>query len=38
MARPTSGGALVFGLPADAPHASVDIRRRTGFVSEDKDL
>ena len=38
MARPTSGRARVFGLPADAPEASVDIRRRTGFVSEDKDL
>ena len=38
MARPTGGHARVFGLPADAPEASVDIRRRTGFVSEDKDL
>jgi ABC-2 type transport system ATP-binding protein len=38
MARPTSGQARVFGLPADAPQASVDIRRRTGFVSDDKDL
>ena len=38
MARPASGRALVFGLPADRPEPSVDIRRRTGFVSEDKDL
>ena len=38
MARPTSGHARVFGLAADAPEASVDIRRRTGFVSEDKGL
>ncbi len=38
MARPTSGHARVFGLAADAPEASVDIRRRTGFVSDDKDL
>jgi ABC-2 type transport system ATP-binding protein len=38
MVRPTSGHARVFGLPADAPEASVDIRRRTGFVSDDKDL
>jgi ABC-2 type transport system ATP-binding protein len=38
MARPTSGHARVFGLPADAPEASVEIRRRTGFVSDDKDL
>jgi ABC-2 type transport system ATP-binding protein len=38
MARPTSGRVQVFGLPADRPEPSVDIRRRTGFVSEDKDL
>ena len=38
MARPTSGHARVFGLAADAAHASVEIRRRSGFVSEDKDL
>jgi len=38
MAFPTSGGARVFGLPADQPAASVDIRRRTGFVSDEKDL
>ena len=38
MARPTSGHALVFGLAADAQDASVEIRRRTGFVSDDKGL
>jgi ABC-2 type transport system ATP-binding protein len=38
MARPTSGRARVFGLAADAPDASVEIRCRTGFVSEDRDL
>jgi ABC-2 type transport system ATP-binding protein len=38
MAHPASGRARVFGLPADVPVASVDIRRRTGFVSDDKDL
>ena len=38
MAHPTSGIARVFGLAADQPQASVEIRRRTGFVSEDKDL
>src|SRR6267142_467820 len=38
MARPTSGRARVFGLPADEQDASVEIRRRTGFVSDDKDL
>jgi ABC-2 type transport system ATP-binding protein len=38
MAHPTAGEARVFGLPADAPEASVAIRRRTAFVSEEKDL
>jgi ABC-2 type transport system ATP-binding protein len=38
MARPTAGRAHVFTLPADEDGASVEIRRRSGFVSEDKDL
>jgi ABC-2 type transport system ATP-binding protein len=38
MVRPTSGSARVFGLAADLPDGSLAIRRRTGFVSEDKDL
>jgi ABC-2 type transport system ATP-binding protein len=38
MARPTSGVARVFGLAADTPDGSLEIRRRTGFVSDDKDL
>src|SRR5207302_1778208 len=38
MARPSGGAARVFGLAANAPDASVEIRRRTGFVSEDKEL
>jgi ABC-2 type transport system ATP-binding protein len=38
MARPTSGHVRVFGLAADQDEASVGIRRRTGFVSDDKDL
>jgi ABC-2 type transport system ATP-binding protein len=38
MAHPTSGSARVFGAPAELPTASVDIRRRVGFVSDDKDL
>jgi len=38
MVRPTSGRASVFGLAADAQETSVEIRRRTGFVSENKDL
>ena len=38
MARPTSGSALVFGQPATLETASVEIRRRIGFVSDQKDL
>jgi ABC-2 type transport system ATP-binding protein len=38
MARPAGGHARVFGLAADEERASVEIRRRTAFVSEDKDL
>ena len=38
MARPTSGTARVFGLDAAGQSSSVEIRARTGFVSEDKDL
>jgi ABC-2 type transport system ATP-binding protein len=38
MCRPTAGEARVFGLPAANGQASVDIRRRTGFVSDDKEL
>ena len=38
MARPTGGRATVFGLPADDAAASVEIRRRTAFVSDEKDL
>ena len=37
MARPDGGSALVFGLPSVA-EAGVDVRRRIGFVSDDKDL
>jgi ABC-2 type transport system ATP-binding protein len=38
MAHATSGVAMVFGLPATTQDHSVDIRRRCGFVSEEKDL
>jgi ABC-type Na+ transport system ATPase subunit NatA len=38
MTRPSGGHVRVFGLPADASDTSVAIRRRTGFVSEEKDL
>ena len=38
MARPTSGEVKVFGLsPADS-RAGVEIRRRSAFVSDEKDL
>ena len=38
MVHPTSGVAKVFGLPANTQEASVEIRRRCGFVSDEKDL
>lgn len=38
MTRPGSGTARVLGLDAASPESSVEIRRRTGFVSEEKDL
>src|SRR5262249_46316848 len=38
MVRPSGGRATVFGLPADDAAASVEIRRRAAFVSDEKDL
>ena len=38
MVHPTSGHARVLGLAAESPLESVEIRRRTGFVGEEKDL
>ena len=38
MVRATSGQARVLGLPVDDAKASVAIRSRTAFVSEEKDL
>jgi ABC-2 type transport system ATP-binding protein len=38
MTRPSSGRARVFGLDAASPRDSVEIRRRTAFVSEEKEL
>jgi ABC-2 type transport system ATP-binding protein len=38
MVHPTGGRVRVFDVPAADPDASVTIRRRAGFVSEDKDL
>ena len=38
MIRPSAGTARVLGLAADDPRASVEIRRRASFLSDDKDL
>ena len=38
ITRPSSGKGRVFGLPIDDPAASLEIRRRTGYVGEDKRL
>src|SRR5262249_32685086 len=38
MLRPTSGAIRAHGLAADVPAQSLEIRRRTSFVSEDRDL
>lgn len=38
MARPSSGQGRVLGARIDLPGDSVSIRRRTGFVSEEKGM
>jgi ABC-2 type transport system ATP-binding protein len=38
MTRPTAGEGRVFGLAISGRRESVEIRRRTGFVGEDKGL
>jgi len=38
MARPSAGQASVFGLSPQDAGAGVEIRRRTAFVSDEKDL
>ena len=38
MLRPTSGTIRVHGLAVDDAEASVEVRRRTSFVSEERDL
>ena len=38
MAHANSGEARVFGLPSGSAAAGVEIRRRTGFAGEEKDL
>lgn len=36
--RPDGGRAAVFGLPAENLSAGIEIHRRVGFVSEEKDV
>jgi ABC-2 type transport system ATP-binding protein len=38
MVRPTSGTIRAHGFGAEVPEQSLEIRRRTSFVSEDRDL
>jgi ABC-2 type transport system ATP-binding protein len=38
ITKPSAGSATVFGLPCSVAESSAAIRRRTGFVSEDKGL
>jgi ABC-2 type transport system ATP-binding protein len=38
MLKPDSGSVTVFGLPVTDPARGADIRRRTGYVTEDKEL
>ena|SRR5213594_4092503 len=38
LAHPTAGEAFVFGKPIFEDSSSVEIRRRVGYVSEDKRL
>jgi ABC-2 type transport system ATP-binding protein len=38
MVRATAGHASIFGLAASESQASVAIRQRTGFVSDERDL
>jgi ABC-type multidrug transport system ATPase subunit len=38
MLKPDAGTTHVFGLPVSNPRASMEARRRIGFVTEDKEL
>src|SRR5262245_41641645 len=38
LLRPDSGEARIFGVPIGRDAADVEIRRRIGFVTEDKEL
>ncbi len=38
LLRPDTGGAHVFGIPVTDAGRAIEIRRRIGFVTEDKEL
>jgi ABC-2 type transport system ATP-binding protein len=38
LARPDQGGATVLGMPCDIEESSIEIRKRTAFVPEVKEL
>ena len=38
LLHPDSGSARVFGVPVADADRSIEIRRRVGFVTEDKEL
>jgi ABC-2 type transport system ATP-binding protein len=38
MTRPDAGEGSIFGYPIDTEAGSIEIRRRTGYVSETKEL
>lgn len=38
LLKPDGGTANVFGLPTSSPGKGIEIRRRIGFVTEDKEL
>jgi ABC-2 type transport system ATP-binding protein len=38
MLKPDAGIATIFGLPVSDPTASIEARRRIGFVTEEKEL
>ncbi|MDQ2712602.1 MAG: ABC transporter ATP-binding protein [Acidobacteriota bacterium] len=38
MLKPDAGTVNVFGIPVSAPAAAIEVRRRIGFVTEQKDL
>lgn len=38
LLRANGGGARIFGVPVDGADRAIEIRRRIGFVTEDKEL